>query len=208
MRPHPGCGRPLRGRRNIRHKLIKDRAVPRTWPGGLQSAGGGGLTSAYPYRPDPYNKAETVVGRVSGFALCPISAIVGHNNIVSHDHCFYSRHIIVVVPIDIMDVLSVDYRPLIWRACPCDNICDSRPFWAAAGITERLLVIAPEAALTGKAQRRRRCYRPAASGPRRSISGIGPPPQRRRYVAPFRTFMTSAGRKQARQVPPVRRTLG
>ena len=42
---------------------------------------------------------------------------------------------IVVVPIDIMDVLSADYRPLIWRACPCENICGSRPFWAAAGIT-------------------------------------------------------------------------
>ena len=70
------------------------------------------MTSAYLYRPDPYNKAVSVS---SGFAgsLCPISAIVGHNNIVSQDHCFLFTHIIVVIPIDIMDVLSVDYRPLI-----------------------------------------------------------------------------------------------
>src|SRR5271165_2122108 len=59
----------------------------------------------------------------------------------------------------------------------------------------------------GRAQLRR-CYRPAVAGPRRSISGSGTALHRRRYVAPFRTFMTSAGRKQATEVPPARRTLG
>jgi hypothetical protein len=51
-----------------------------------------------------------------------------------------------------MEALSVDYRTQIWPACLCDNICDISPSWAATGMTERLLVIAPEAALTGKAQ--------------------------------------------------------
>ena len=70
-RPHRGRGRPPTAPRKLRHKLTKDRAIPGTWPGGLQrAAGDGGMTSAYPYRPDPYNKAESWLGR---FAGCPMS---------------------------------------------------------------------------------------------------------------------------------------
>lgn len=39
-------------------------------------------------------------------------------------------------------------------------------------------------------------------------AGFGSPFQRNRYVFPFLTFMTSAGRKQATHVPRGRRTLG
>src|SRR5471030_392549 len=41
-----------------------------------------------------------------------------------------------------------------------------------------------------------------------SIKGSGLPLQLRRYASPLRTLPTSAGRKQARLVPPARRTLG
>jgi len=41
-----------------------------------------------------------------------------------------------------------------------------------------------------------------------SISGSCDPVQVKRYRALLRTLPTSAGRKQARQMPPLRRTLG
>ena len=40
------------------------------------------------------------------------------------------------------------------------------------------------------------------------MAGRPPPSHRNEYVFPLRTFMTSAGWKQARQVPLRRRTLG
>ena len=55
---------------------------------------------------------------------------------------------------------------------------------------------------------RRGLRRGFAAGLSRSIRGFSVPDQVNRQVSPRRTLPTTAGRKHARLVPPLRRTLG
>ena len=50
--------------RNNQQNLAKTNAIPVTWSGATGGGCDGGTTSAYPYRPDPYNKAGKLLGPV------------------------------------------------------------------------------------------------------------------------------------------------
>ena len=66
------------GMRNSQQNLAKTNAIPVTWSGTTGGGCDGGMTSAYLYRPDPYNKAGSCWTRFGEPAVCPIMTIVGH----------------------------------------------------------------------------------------------------------------------------------
>ncbi len=80
------------------------------------------------------------------------------------------------------------------------NLCASASLWLVevTGSPSRL----PGNSVTSRLRTQHSHHRTTET------DGFGWPCQRNRYVLPFRTFMTSAGRKPARHVPLRRRTLG